>query len=41
MHPNAPDNEAMTEVRGKAMQKQYGVFAIDETVPNLACFYKN
>ena len=30
----------MSEVRGKAIHKQCGLLAIDETVPNLACFYK-
>ena len=40
MHPTAPDNEAMSEVRGKAIHKKYSVLAIDEAVPNLTCFYK-
>ena len=40
MHLPAPDNEAMSEVRGKAIHKQYTVLALDETIPNLACFYK-
>ena len=41
MSPPDPDNEAMSEVRGKASHKQYTVLALDKTIPNLACFYKN
>ena len=40
MHSSAPDNEAMSEVRGKTTHKQYGVVASDEMVPNFPCFYK-
>ena len=40
MHPLTPVAEAMLEVKGKAIQKQYNVHVIDEKVPNLACFYK-
>ena len=39
MHPPAPDNEAIGE-EVKLFNKQYGALAIDETVPNWACFYK-
>ena len=38
MHPSAPDNEAMSEVRGEAIHKKYGVVSVDIMDPNLACF---
>ena len=42
MHPPINDNEseALLQVRGKAVRKQCGVLAINETVVNLPCFYK-
>ena len=38
MHPSAPDNEAMSEVRSEAIHKQYGVVSVDIMDPHLACF---
>ena len=35
-----PGKEAIAAMRGKAIHKQYSLLAFDETVLNLACFYK-